>query len=132
MEDKTLQSIKKLLQEHDEVRLAIVYGSASEDLQTPESDLDLAVAGTEQLSATSMMKLIEELALITKRPIDLMDLQTTHGPLLKQILSKGEVILKKDATLYGEIIKRMIFAEADFMPYYNRILKERRERWINS
>lgn len=132
MEDKILQSIKELLQEHDEVRLAIVYGSASENRQTPASDLDLAVAGKEQLSATSMMKLIEELALIAERPIDLVDLQTTHGPLLKQILSKGEILFKEDPTLYGEIIKRMIFAEADFMPYYNRILKERRERWINN
>lgn len=132
MEDKTLHSIKELLQKHDEVQLAIVYGSASEDRQTPESDLDLAVAGEEELSADSIMSLIEELALIVKRPIDLVDLQTTHGPLLKQILSKGEVILKENTTLYGEIIKRMIFAEADFMPYYNRILKERREKWINS
>ncbi len=115
MEDQTLHSIKELLQKHDEVQLAIVYGSASEDRQTPESDLDLAVAGEEELSADSIMSLIEELALIVKRPIDLVDLQTTHGPLLKQILSKGEVILKENTTLYGEIIKRMIFAEADFV-----------------
>lgn len=131
MDDKIITSIKRLLQKHEDIHLALIYGSAAEGRQTQESDLDLAVAGDRPIDTQSKMELIEELALLTGRPIDLVDLQTTHGTLLKQIVTKGTVIYKENAVLYGEIIKRMLFNEADFMPYYNRILKERQERWIN-
>jgi len=130
--DKTTTSIQKLLQKCPEIQLAIIYGSAAENRQTPESDLDLGVAGKKPLTAELKMKLTEDIALISERPVDLVDLQKTHGTLLKQILTKGTLILKKDTTLYGDTIKRMLFEDADFMPYYNRILKERRDKWINS
>lgn len=132
MDSELQQSITKFLEKREDVTLAIIYGSAAEQRQNPESDLDLAVAGDQPLDAQSKMELIEEFALLVGRPIDLVDLQETHGTLLKQILTKGKVIYKEDVVLYGEIIKRMLFHEADFMPYYNRILKERRERWINN
>jgi len=130
--DKITTLIRELLQKQPEIPLAIIYGSAAEKRQAPESDLDLAVASKKSLSAELKMKLIENLAVITGRPVDLVNLQTTHGPLLKQIRTKGTLILKKDTTLYADIIKRMLFEDADFMPYYNRILKERRDKWINN
>lgn len=130
--DKTTTTIQKIFQKQPKIQLAIIYGSAAENRQRPESDLDLAVAGKDPLTPELKTKLIEDVALITKRPVDLVDLQTCHGTLLKQILTKGTLILKKDSALYGDIIKRMLFEDADFMPYYNRILKERRDRWINS
>ncbi len=64
------------------------------------------------------------LAECTGRPVDLIDLQTTGEPLLGQILKHGKRLLGEDA-LYAELIKRHVFAEADFMPYYRRILMER-------
>lgn len=125
------ESITKCLQEHPRIKLGILYGSVLNGSQTFESDIDVAVAGEQKLSAEEITRLIEEITNITGRPVDLVDLQATHGTLLKQILTKGEVIYKEDTVLYANILKRMLFADADFMPYYYRILKERRERWIN-
>lgn len=131
MDKKSLQLVKQLLQKHEDVSVAIVYGSAAEDRQNPKSDFDLAVAGAQPLDSESKMELIEELALITGRPVDLVDLQTTNGTLLKQVLTKGKILYCSNTTLYANIMKRMLFNEADFMPYYFRTLKEQRERWID-
>lgn len=76
------------------------------------------------------MVLMEELAELIGRPIDLIDLQTVGEPLQRQILKQhGKRIFGKDA-LYAEFIKWHVFEEADCMPYYRRILKERRNTWI--
>ena len=49
--------------------------------------------------------------------------------LLGQILRYGRRVIGND-TLYGELISRHIFEQADFMPYRARILAERRMAWI--
>ena len=49
--------------------------------------------------------------------------------LLGQIVKGGRRILGADER-YAELIKRYLFEEADFMPYYRRILEERRAAWI--
>ncbi|HET6527526.1 MAG TPA: nucleotidyltransferase domain-containing protein [Balneolaceae bacterium] len=126
-----IESIKKVLQKHSEIELSILYGSVSENRETFESDLDIAVAGEKPISSKLKMQLIEDLALVSNRPVDLVDLQTTHGTLLKQILTEGSLIYKTSNSLYANIIKRMLFDDADFMPYYYRTLKRKRERWLN-
>ena len=65
----------------------------------------------------------------TGRPIDLIDLKMVSEPLLGQIVCHGRRILGSD-TLYGKLISRHLFEQADFMPYLNRLLKERRMAWI--
>jgi hypothetical protein len=53
------------------------------------------------------------------------------GPILKQALSKGIIVRSNDKPSYARLISRRLFAEADMMPNYNRILRERRERFVN-
>ena len=65
------------------------------------------------------------------RPIDLIDLKDVGEPLLGQIIAKGRRIRGSD-TAYGKLLARHLYAEADFMPYQRRILKERRDKWIGS
>lgn len=77
------------------------------------------------------MILIEKLSSDTGRPIDLVDLQSTHATLLKNILTEGSIIYRIDNTLYANILKRMLFNDADMMPNYYRSIKEQRERWLN-
>jgi len=83
------------------------------------------------LTADQKQALIEELVSMLGRPADLVDLQESSGTLLHQILTKGELIFCNDYALYARIINKMLFNQADMMPYHNRILKERRERWIS-
>jgi hypothetical protein len=49
------------------------------------------------------------------------------GPILRQALSKGSVIINKAPRLLAGLIKKMWYDEADMMPNYKRIVRQRVE-----
>ena len=76
--------------------------------------------------------MIDAFAVATNRQIDLIDLATATGLILKQALSTGVVVQNLNKTLYANLISRMLFNEADFMPYRDRIIATRRKAWIGA
>jgi predicted nucleotidyltransferase len=124
------EPIVRLLARYPTIKLGILFGSLAEGLATPASDLDLGVAGTASLDTAMKTALIEALAEISGRPVDLVDLQAVSGPLLQQVLTQGKLIYCTDRTLYAALIRTMLFNQSDMMPYYDRILAERRKAWI--
>lgn len=110
------------------VTLAVLFGSSATGRQRPDSDLDIAVAASQPLTAAEKMALVEALAERTGRPVDLIDLKVAAGPLLGQIVRHGRRLLGSDKA-YGELISRHLFEQADFMPYRSRVLAERRTAW---
>lgn len=130
-ENATVQAaIGQILARHPSIVVAILFGSLSTGQSSVDSDLDLAVASTTPLDTQTRLQLIEELAVGMGRPVDLIDLAQTHGPLLQQILTKGRLIICTDRTRYADLLLRVVYEEADVMPYYRRILAERRQAWI--
>ena len=121
--------ISRTLTEFPEIKLAILFGSLATGKGRADSDIDLAIDIGQPLSIETKMALIGKFAECTGRPVDLVDLQTVGEPLLGQILEHGKRLVGADAD-YAELIKRHVFAEADFMPYQRRILAERRKAWI--
>jgi len=111
------------------IRLVILFGSLAVGKGHAESDLDLAVDAGRRLTAGEKMALISELAGRTGRPVDLVDIRAIGEPLLGQILRHGKRILGSD-THYANLIRRHLFDQADYLPYRNRILAERRQLWI--
>lgn len=111
------------------IGLAILFGSLAVGEGSVESDLDLAIDAGRRLTASEKMALISELAGRTGRPIDLVDIHAIGEPLLGQILRHGKRILGSD-THYANLIRRHLFDQADYLPYRNRILAERRQSWI--
>ena len=73
--------------------------------------------------------LIEKLAQASGLPIDLIDLKNVGVPLQGQILKHGIRLLGSD-TDYAALLSRHLLDAADFLPYRNRILAERRQAWI--
>ena len=122
-------AIRATLMEHAGIRLAILFGSMAAGKGRPDSDVDLAIDAGHVLDVDKKMTLIGKLAECTGRPIDLIDLRSVGEPLLGQIIRHGKRLFGEDA-VYAELIKRHVFDEADFMPYYRRILGERRNAWI--
>ncbi len=112
------------------VALALLFGSVASGRARRDSDIDLAVAGPAPLTADAKAALIADLAVLTGRPIDLIDLSTAGTGILRQALCKGRLVCLKDRALYAELIKRLVFEQADWLPYRDRILAERRRRWI--
>ncbi len=111
------------------IGLAIVFGSMATGTGRVQSDLDLAVDAGRSLTAIEKMALISELAGRVGRPVDLVDIHTVGEPLLGQILQHGKRIMGSD-THYANLLRRHLFDQADYLPYRNRILAERRQAWI--
>ena len=121
----------KALQVSGRVRLAILFGSVAKGEETAESDLDIALLMEQELSVEAKMEWIEQLAKLSGRPVDLIDLRVVGEPLLGQIFQTGERLIGSDGE-YGKLLSRHLFDQADFMPYRQRILDERRAQWIES
>jgi predicted nucleotidyltransferase len=109
--------------------LAVIFGSIAVGRQRRDSDLDIAVSAGRTLAISEKISIINALAECTGRPIDLIDLHSVSEPLLGQIVRHGKKIIGSDA-LYGALIARHLFEQADFMPYRTRLLAERRVLWI--
>ncbi len=125
------EKLRAVLRRHPEIRLCLLFGSHASGLSKPDSDVDIAVAGAQALSPEARLNLIEEFSAVTNREVDLIDLLADTGPIMNKALSGAVVIQNADKALYAGIISRMLFLEADLMPYHYRILKERRERFLN-
>lgn len=124
--------IENVMARHPSVVLALLFGSMAKDRLRNGSDLDIAIATSTPLTAQTHLTIIEDLALAVGRPVDLIDLDRTHNPLLQQILTKGRRIICRNRTRYAELLLRMVYEEADVMPYYRRILSDRRQAWIGT
>ena len=121
--------MREVLAGFPELILALVFGSVAKGLQRIDSDLDIAVVAKQALTADEKIVIISALAEKTGRPVDLVDLKVVGEPLLGQIVQHGRRLLGSDGD-YGRLISRHLFEQADFMPYRNRILAERRAAWI--
>ncbi|MEX2497772.1 MAG: nucleotidyltransferase domain-containing protein [Wenzhouxiangellaceae bacterium] len=120
--------MRKLLARQNDIRLSIVFGSVADGRETAESDLDIAVLADGPLAPERKIALIEALADACGRPIDLIDLSTTGEPLLGRILQEGTRLTGSNST-WATLVSKHLFDAADFLPYRNRMLKERREAW---
>ena len=108
---------------------AIVFGSVAAAQERADSDIDIAVGGRAALSAVQRVAVTQALAERTGRPVDLIDLANIPEPLLGQVIQHGARLLGTDAQ-FAQLISRHLFEQADFVPYRNRVLAERRKAWI--
>ena len=132
MSECPTDAITELLRAHPSVEAAWVFGSVAAGTADAASDLDVGVLGPDPLSSEEKHRLIDQLAQTVGRPVDLIDLQATRGPIVGRILQEGTRLFCDDTTLYANLLKQWWGDQADWMPYRRRILKERRERWIES
>jgi predicted nucleotidyltransferase len=125
----SIPQVQAALAKHPEIELAIVFGSLARGEARRDSDVDVAVQLPTPLDADRKMQLIADIAAITGRPVDLVDLRTVGEPLLGQILKHGRRIRGEAADLVP-LIQRHVYAMEDFMPYVERMLDERKRAWI--
>ena len=125
------ESLKQLFQQRSEIKLAILFGSIAMKKERYDSDIDIAVDMGHPMTAEERTNLIDEISSLTARPVDLIDLTKVGEPLLGQILKKGRRFVGSDDA-YAALLSRHLIDQADFMPFRNRILEERRRAWIDS
>ena len=125
------QSSRNFLLAEPGIRLALLYGSTASGKMRPDSDVDLAVLFDHPLDAARRVGLAERLETLLARTVDLVDLSSLSGTILKQILCGGIVLFKKDTEALASLTRKMIFNQADVMPYVRRTLEERQRRFLH-
>ena len=122
---------KEALRATPGLRLAILHGSAAIGKMRADSDVDIALLFDHPLNAEQKMRLISHLESELQRDVDLVDLFALSGTILKQVLRKGRVLIQTKQGARAELIRKMIYNQADMMPYVSRTLIERQRRFIH-
>ncbi len=125
-----IDDLTNYLRQQSDIKLAILFGSLATGKARLDSDIDIGIQKKHPLSASEKAEVIGQLALITGRSVDLVDLSVAGEPILGQILKYGKRLFGSDAA-YAEISLKHLYAQADFVPYIDRTLKERRQQWLD-
>lgn len=129
MSGPVIEALQDVLSRHPELELAFVFGSAALGAERNDSDVDIAVQAARALDASRKMALVGDFAAATGCAVDLIDLRTVGEPLLGQIPAHGRRLRGSDEA-HGRLLSRHLIEAADFLPYAQRILDERRRAWI--
>ncbi len=122
--------LSNILRHHNDIEVAILFGSHANGNTHADSDIDLAIQLSSPIDAETKTALISEIANEFAMPVDIVDIRSAGEPLLGEIL-KGEMLIGSQNERATLIYKHLI-ETADFVPLQQRLLKERREQWINS
>ena len=68
------KAVKKVLALFCNINIAIIFGSVAKNQATDQSDFDIAINSQTLLNVEDKIETISALALVTGRPIDLVDL----------------------------------------------------------
>jgi predicted nucleotidyltransferase len=123
--------INEVLSAEPGLELAILHGSAATGKMRADSDVDIALLFSCPLNAEKKMTLTSRLESELLRDVDLVDLSALNGTILKQVLCKGRVLIQTKPGVLAGLIRKMIYNQADMMPYVSRTLIERQRRFLH-
>jgi predicted nucleotidyltransferase len=123
-----LNQLTASLKQFPQIKLALLFGSQASGYARPDSDIDLGVLSDKPLSADFKLQLMQIVGAKFGCPVDIVDLYHVPEPVTGQVL-KGIRLIGDDAAC-GNLLYRHLLNVADFLPLHQRILTERRNRWI--
>lgn len=124
-----LSQLTALLLRYPQIKLAILFGSMAAGSARPDSDIDLGLLAQTPLTADFKLQLIQTIGAEFGRSVDIVDLYHVPEPITGQVF-KGIRLVGSDTT-YAKLLTRHLLNVADFLPLHQRILTERRNRWIS-
>nr|MBF0222225.1 nucleotidyltransferase domain-containing protein [Desulfobulbaceae bacterium] len=122
--------IKEVSKLFPDICVVTVFGSVVSGRTTPDSDIDIGVAGDRPLSFDQKTDLLLAFSRVLVYEVDLIDLQAVSGLILQQALCTGKVIIKDDF-VYPALIKKMWFEQVDMMPLTRMVLERHCRRFAN-
>ena len=126
-----LNSVRDVLLNQPDIELACVFGSVADGRHTPASDVDVAVAAREPLAPQRRLELNDEIAGVTGRPVDLVDLHRAGPLVLTRALTRGRRVVKRDSGVLARLLVKMWYLNADMMPLVRMIQDTRRKRFLH-
>jgi predicted nucleotidyltransferase len=121
-----LSQLAERLHGESDIVLAIAFGSAANDKLRPDSDIDVAVLTSSPLTVERRRALTALVADATGRPVDLVDLSTSGVAVTRAALTQGRRLVTRDKAALARLLCKTLLDAADFLPYRQRILNERR------
>ena len=98
---------------------------------TNSSDIDVAIAARAPIDPQRRLALIDAIASIAGRPVDLVDLHRAGPLVLTQALTRGKRIIKRDPNVLARLLVKMWYLNADLMPLVRMIQDTRRRRFLH-
>ena len=132
MSPANLGSALAFLANDPNLDLAMVFGSTAKGTARPHSDIDIAVYPRQPLGHQDLQRLSDQIALVTGRPVDIVDLSKSNGSLLRQILRSGKVLFSKRPGTLGALHQRLLAWQEDFEPALKALFTARQKRFSRS
>ncbi len=122
-----VEKLKAFFGNRDDVKFAVIYGSAAKNHLKDYSDVDIAIASDEEYEVEQLVEISDSLEAICGRPIDLVDIRTAGSTLVQEILSDG-VILRNDPDIHARLTKLMWYDESVVGHEARNIARPKRRR----
>ncbi len=113
-----------------QLKLIVLFGSFASGKNRKDSDVDLAVLGSEKISFEKQLKLINEFSQIFEQEVDLTIINNVN-PLLGFQISKNSLLLVGSNQDFVKFKLQAFHAFIDYAPYF-KIERELNRRIINS
>ncbi|MGB5816065.1 MAG: nucleotidyltransferase domain-containing protein [Thermoanaerobaculia bacterium] len=109
--------LREGLQNREDVRFAVLFGSISRGSGGSDSDLDVAV----EVRGADPLQLAAELSLALDRDVDIVDLSQAGYPLLQAILRDGVLVYEGVPGSYAQWRARAIAETETDRPWFERM-----------
>lgn len=126
------EKIKNFFLAIPDVQLVYVYGSFAKGREAKHSDIDIAIAGSQKFSAEKMATYTLQLDKLLRREIDLVDMYLHEGLLLKEILTTGSCLIRRDISLQLRFIQKLYSFTEDYEPLYRKMLSVKLQKFLSA
>ena len=113
------------------IHTCLLYGSAAAGRLRSGSDIDLAIATEAELSPEALTRHYLQATSLLKREVDLRDLRRAKGLYLKEVLTKGKILLNDNPQFLGNKSIEMMDYQTDLAPLVNAIRRQQLERQLH-
>ena len=108
-----LDSIRRALEAHNDVRLAYVFGSLARGAVRPKSDADVAVLFSGSPPTESLDRLVTDLEVAAGRGVDLVVLNDAPPLLAHEVVATGTCLVCRDEDERARFEARTVFRYVD-------------------
>lgn len=110
MEEEMKKQIIELLRLKFDCEAIVLFGSYARNTQREDSDIDIAIKSKRTISKIDIFDMIQDLERITKKDIDLVDLNQITDVFRYEILMNGETLYCEDDVQF-DLYKLDMFRE---------------------
>lgn len=117
-----------ILKENSETQLIYHFGSSATGSETSASDVDLAILGSEPMSADQKFNLKTELFRMLGKDIDIVDLKQAAPSFCMQVFESGISVFAKSKQTLDEFEMNTISKFCNFVEERRALVKDIEER----